>query len=116
MSLWLKEHNFKPDQVQTFYPSPMALATAMYYSERNPLEKVRYKNPKLSVTKDLDQRRLQKAFLRYHDEKNWPMLRDALHKLGRADLIGSGPKQLIPAATSKYPKPAKSKKHRPKRR
>ena len=71
LSLWLKEHGFKPDQVQTFYPSPMALATAMYYSEKNPLEKVRYKNEKLSVCKDLDQRRLQKAFLRYHDEKNW---------------------------------------------
>ena len=84
LSLWLKQRNFKPDQVQTFYPSPMALATAMYYSERNPLEKVRYKSEKLAICKDIDQRRLQKAFLRYHDEKNWPMLREALHELGRA--------------------------------
>jgi uncharacterized radical SAM protein YgiQ len=96
LSLWLKERNFKPDQVQTFYPSPMALATAMYYSERNPLEKVRYKSEKLSVSKNLDQRRLQKAFLRYHDEKNWPMLRTALTKLGRSDLIGSEEKHLVP--------------------
>lgn len=99
LSLWLKARNFKPDQVQTFYPSPMALATAMYYSERNPLEKVRYKSEKLSICKDIDQRRLQKAFLRYHDEKNWPMLREALHELGRADLIGDGDKFLIPKKT-----------------
>ena len=101
LSLWLKQRNFKPDQVQTFYPSPMALATAMYYSERNPLEKVRYKSEKLSICKDIDQRRLQKAFLRYHDEKNWPMLREALHALGRADLIGDSDKHLIPKAVSK---------------
>ena len=96
LSLWLKEHNFKPDQVQTFYPSPMALATAMYYSEKNPLEKVRYKSDQVSVCKDIDQRRLQKAFLRYHDEKNWPTLRKALINLGRSDLIGTGNKHLIP--------------------
>lgn len=101
LSLWLKQRNFKPDQVQTFYPSPMALATAMYYSERNPLEKVRYKSEKLAICKDIDQRRLQKAFLRYHDEKNWPMLREALHELGRADLIGDGDKFLIPRAKPK---------------
>ncbi|GJM14106.1 MAG: UPF0313 protein [Pseudohongiella sp.] len=98
LSLWLKQRNFKPDQVQTFYPSPMALATAMYYSERNPLEKVRYKSEKLVICKDIDQRRLQKAFLRYHDEKNWPMLREALHELGRTDLIGDGDRFLIPKA------------------
>ena len=96
LSLWLKEHGFKPDQVQTFYPSPMALATAMYYSEKNPLEKVRYKSEKLSVCKVLDQRRLQKAFLRYHDEKNWPVLRKALSDLNRSDLIGLGKQHLIP--------------------
>ena len=112
LSMWLKERNFKPDQVQTFYPSPMALATAMYYSERNPLEKVRYKSEKLSICKDIDQRRLQKAFLRYHDEKNWPMLREALHEMGRADLIGDGDKFLIPKA-----KPSnKRKRQQPRRR
>lgn len=106
LSLWLKERKFKPDQVQTFYPSPMALATAMYYSERNPLQKVRYKSEKVSVNKDLDKRRLQKAFLRYHDEKNWPMLREALTEMGRGDLIGVGPEHLVPpvapSSRSKY--------------
>jgi uncharacterized radical SAM protein YgiQ len=113
LSLWLKERNFKPDQVQTFYPSPMALATAMYYSQRNPLEKVRYKSEKLAICKDIDQRRLQKAFLRYHDEKNWPMLREALHELGRADLIGDGDKFLIPKAKPKHkPRPKRTSQRR----
>ena len=102
LSLWIKQKNFKPDQVQTFYPSPRSLATAMYYSERNPLQKVRYKSEKLSVCKDLEQRRLQKAFLRVHDEKNWPMLRQALHKLGRSDLIGDSDRHLVPSAEKKH--------------
>ena len=106
LSLWLKERKFKPDQVQTFYPSPMALATAMYYSERNPLEKVRYKSDKVRVSKSLEQRRLQKAFLRYHDEKNWPMLRTALTKLGRSDLIGNEERHLVPHEASKARAPA----------
>ncbi len=100
LSMWLKDHNFKPDQVQTFYPSPMALATAMYYSERNPLQKLRYKGEKLSVCKDIEQRRVQKAFLRYHDEKNWPLLREALKRLGREDLIGTSTRSLVPPAQS----------------
>ena len=107
LSLWLKYHKFKPDQVQTFYPSPMALATAMYYSQKNPLEKVRYKGEKLKVCKDIDNRRLQKSFLRYHDEANWPILRKSLLSLGRADLIGNGPQHLIP--------PSKPKKYRSSR-
>ena len=110
LSLWLKQRNFRPDQVQTFYPSPMALATAMYYSERNPLEKVRYKSEKLAICKDIDQRRLQKAFLRYHDEKNWPMLREALHELGRADLIGDGDKFLIPKANTSQKRTARRRR------
>lgn len=116
LSLWLKERNFKPDQVQTFYPSPMALATAMYYSERNPLEKVRYKSDKISVSKNLEQRRLQKAFLRYHDEKNWPMLRTALTKLGRSDLIGSEEKHLVPHEVSRSAPPSRRTKAKGKTR
>lgn len=98
LALWLKQNKFKPDQVQTFYPSPMALATAMYHSEQNPLKKLRYKNEKLVVPKKLDERRLQKAFLRYHDEANWPLLRETLIKIGREDLIGSGKEHLVPPA------------------
>jgi len=97
LALWLKKNKFRPDQVQTFYPSPMALATAMYHSGRNPLKKVSYKSERVSVVKQIEQRRLQKAFLRYHDEKNWPLLREALQAMGRADMIGDGAHQLVPA-------------------
>lgn len=96
LALWLKKNKFRPDQVQTFYPSPMSLATAMYYSGKNPLKKVSYKSGHVSIPKKIEQRRLQKAFLRYHDPKNWPMLREALINMGRADLIGDKPHQLIP--------------------
>ena len=97
LALWLKQNNFKVDQVQTFYPSPMSLATAMYHSDRNPLKPVTYKSKKLFNPKALKQRRLQKALLRYHDEKNWDMIREALKGMGREDLVGSGDNQLIPA-------------------
>jgi hypothetical protein len=49
------------------------------------------------VPKSVQQRRLHKAFLRYHDAANWPLLREALRRMGRADLIGSGKRHLIPA-------------------
>ena len=97
LARWLKEHKFRVDQVQTFYPSPMALATAMYHSQRNPLKQVNYKSEKLYIPRDSEQRRVQKAFLRYHDEKNWPALREQLQEMGRADLIGSADWQLVPA-------------------
>ncbi len=99
LALWLKRNDFKADQVQAFYPSPMATATAMYHSGRNPLRKLTYKKSgeKVETAKGERQRRLHKAFLRYHDPDNWPLLREALTAMGRADLIGDGDKQLIPA-------------------
>ncbi len=97
LSLWLKKNKFRVDQVQTFYPSPMSLATAMYFSERDPLKKLSYKSKKLYIPKKLEQRRLQKAFLRYHDPKNWAYLREALVQLKRKDLIGDGDNCLVPA-------------------
>jgi len=102
LALWLKEHGFEVDQVQTFYPSPMALATAMYYSGRDPLKKVSYKSEKVFSAKGINERRGQKAFLRYHDPANWAKLREALRKLGREDLIGIGPQQLVPAEHEEY--------------
>lgn len=98
LALWLKRNKFRVDQVQTFYPSPMALATAMYHSGRNPLKKLSYKGERLPTAKDIKQRRLHKAFLRSHDEANWELLRDALKQMGRNDLVGDGEHQLIPAA------------------
>ncbi|WP_407292469.1 YgiQ family radical SAM protein [Stutzerimonas zhaodongensis] len=97
LALWLKANGFRADQVQAFYPSPMASATAMYHSGKNPLRKVTYKSEGVPIVKSEEQRRLHKAFLRYHDPKGWPMLREALQRMGRADLIGNGKNQLIPA-------------------
>ncbi len=97
LALWLKANGFRADQVQAFYPSPMASATAMYHTGKNPLRKVTYKSEGVTVVKSEEQRRLHKAFLRYHDPKGWPLLREALTRMGRADLIGNGKHQLIPA-------------------
>ena len=114
LALWLKKNNFRLDQVQTFYPSPMTMATAMYYSGRDPLHKVRYKGDKVFIPKDMEQRRLQKALLRYHDPENHELLRKALKKMGRGDLIGDGPNQLIPSAKALERKPASSRLHQKK--
>jgi len=97
LALWLKRNGFRADQVQAFLPSPMASATAMYHSGKNPLKRVRRSGAEVHVPKGLKVRRLHKAFLRYHDPNNWPLLREALRRMGRADLIGSGKHQLVPA-------------------
>ncbi|WP_044501398.1 YgiQ family radical SAM protein [Pseudomonas saudimassiliensis] len=96
LALWLKRSGFRADQVQAFYPSPMATATAMYHSGKNPLRKVGYKSEEVGIVKGEKQRRLHKAFLRYHDAKNWPLLREALKEMGRSDLIGNTKQHLIP--------------------
>jgi uncharacterized radical SAM protein YgiQ len=96
LALWLKKNNFRADQVQTFIPSPMAIASAMYHTGKNPLKRVRSSSETVVVPKGINQRKLHKAFLRYHDPDNWPLLRTALHKMGRADLIGNGMHHLIP--------------------
>ena len=96
LALWLKRYKFRADQVQTFYPSPMATATAMYHTQRNPLKRVSPRADKLPVVRRLQQRKLHKAFLRYHDPENWALLRDTLKKMGRSDLIGNGKMHLVP--------------------
>jgi len=111
LALWLKRNGYRADQVQAFYPSPMATATAMYHTGKNPLKKVGYKTAGVESVKDPEQRRLHKAFLRYHDPANWPLLRDALKRMGRAALIGDGKHQLIPKA-----RPDEKKTYRAPRR
>ena len=97
LALWLKRNGFRADQVQAFLPSPMATATAMYHSGKNPLKKVGRNSEEVIVPKGTRVRRLHKAFLRYHDPDNWPVLREALKRMGRADLIGNGKHHLVPA-------------------
>ncbi|HYN54912.1 MAG TPA: YgiQ family radical SAM protein [Methylotenera sp.] len=97
LALWLKKYDFKLDQVQTFTPTPMAMATAMYHSGKNPLRKVTADSDDVPIPKAGNVRKLHKAFIRFHDPNNWPMLREALKKMGRDDLIGNGKQHLIPA-------------------
>ena len=98
LALWLKKNNYECDQVQNFYPSPMCNATSMYYSETNPLKRVKYKKrEEVTVAKGDRQRRLHKALLRYHDPENWKLIREALVNMGKKHLIGDKPSCLIPA-------------------
>jgi radical SAM superfamily enzyme YgiQ (UPF0313 family) len=97
LALWLKRNKFRADQVQTFYPSPMATATAMYHTGKNPLKRVTRNSERVPAVRKLEQRRLHKAFLRYHDPDNWPLLRETLKKMGRRDLIGNGKMHLVPS-------------------
>jgi uncharacterized radical SAM protein YgiQ len=96
LAIWLKKNGFRADQVQTFYPSPMATATAMYHTNRNPLRKITRDSETVDIVRGDKRRRLHKAFLRYHDANHWPLLREALKSMGRADLIGNGKHHLIP--------------------
>jgi uncharacterized radical SAM protein YgiQ len=106
LALWLKRNGFRADQVQTFYPSPMATATAMYHTGLDPLRGIHRdaRAETVDVVRGERRRRLHKAFLRWHDPANWPLLREALQRMGRADLIGSGRHQLVPAFQPALPK------------
>lgn len=96
LAIWLKKNGFRADQVQTFYPSPMATATTMYHTGKNPLAKVARYTENIDIVKGDKRRRIHKAFLRYHDSNNWPLLRETLKEMGRADLIGNSKQHLIP--------------------
>ena len=109
LALWLKRNGFRADQVQAFLPSPMSIATAMYHSGKDTLHKVSRTAADIPIPKAIKQRRLHKAFLRYHDPKNWPMLREALNAMGRNDLIGNGKHHLIPTYQPKGTEPVTGK-------
>ncbi|MEQ9564183.1 MAG: YgiQ family radical SAM protein, partial [Woeseiaceae bacterium] len=111
LAMWLKSNGFRADQVQAFYPSPMATATAMFHSGKNPLRKVTYKTDGVEIVKSPEKRRLHKALLRYHDPKNWPMIREALIERKLGHLIGPGKDKLVPLH-----QPRESKVHKSPRR
>jgi uncharacterized radical SAM protein YgiQ len=96
LALWLKKNRFKLDQVQNFYPTPMSTATTMYHTGINSLAKVAETTKSVGIPFGTIQRRLHKAILRYHDPKNWPLIRAALKKMGRSDLIGRNSAALVP--------------------
>ena len=121
LSLWLKQNKFRVDQVQNFYPSPMASATTMYFTGKNPLKPLkRNGDDPIFSAKSKEQRSLHKAFLRYHDPENWPMLRKALRRMGKAELIGRGEDCLVPGESRREKeiqrREARTSKQKPKTR
>jgi uncharacterized radical SAM protein YgiQ len=96
LAVWLKQRGMRPRQVQDFIPTPMAMATSMYYSGLDP-----FTGKPVFTAKSLREKRLQKALLLYWDPAHHEEAREALRKAGRADLIGSGPRALVPPAEGK---------------
>ena len=112
LALWLKARGFRPDQVQTFTPTPLAMATTMYHSRKNPLHRVSRDSETVETPRLARQRRLHKALLRYHDPENFELIREFLLEFGREDLIGSSPQHLVTRgpATHARPQPAPKNK------
>jgi radical SAM superfamily enzyme YgiQ (UPF0313 family) len=96
LAIWLKQNDFRLDQVQTFLPTPMAMATTMYHTRKNPLRKISKDSEAVETPRLGKARRLHKALLRYHDPNNWEVIREGLKRMGRSDLIGNGPQHLVP--------------------
>ncbi len=91
LALYLKKNRFRLQQVQDFIPTPMTLATAMYYTGYDPIT---FK--KVYCARSVKEKRLQKALMRYHDPANYYLVKEALIQAGRKDLIGYGKDKLIP--------------------
>jgi uncharacterized radical SAM protein YgiQ len=96
LAIWLKQNDFRLDQVQSFLPTPLAMATAMYHTRKNPLRKIARDSETVETPRTAKIRRFHKALLRYHDPNNWETLREGLRRMGRAELIGNGPQHLVP--------------------
>jgi uncharacterized radical SAM protein YgiQ len=91
LALYLKGKGMRPRQVQDFIPTPMAIATTMFYTGVDPLTM-----QPVPVVRDLHEKKLMKALLYYWDPEQQPLAREALRKAGRADLIGGAQSCLVP--------------------
>jgi len=91
LALWLKARNMRPRQVQDFIPTPMAIATTMFYTGVDPLTM-----EPVPVVRDLRDKKMMKSLLYWWDPAQQPLAREALRKAGRRDLIGNGPGCLVP--------------------
>jgi hypothetical protein len=92
LAQFLKQTGYRPDQVQDFIPAPMDVATAMYHTGINPLT-----GKEVPVARGMRDRRLQRSLLQFFKPENYFLVREALEKAGRADLIGDGDECLIPS-------------------
>ena len=88
---YCRDLGYMPEQVQDFYPTPSTLSTCMYYTGLDP----RTMEP-VYVPKNPHEKAMQRALIQYRDSKNRELVREALEKSGRTDLIGYGPRCLIP--------------------
>ncbi len=92
MAVWLKKWGYSPEQVQDFYPTPGTISTVMYYTGINPLT-----GKNVEVTTDYREKQLQRALLQFSRPENANLVREALRKAKREDLIGNGPECLVRA-------------------
>ena len=93
LAVFLKRNGYKPDQVQDFIPAPFDVATAMYYTGKDPIS-----GADMPIAKNMRDRRMQRALLQFFKPENYFEVREALLKAGRKDLIGGGCDALIPSS------------------
>ncbi|MDP4090622.1 MAG: YgiQ family radical SAM protein [Bacillota bacterium] len=91
LALYIKEMGYTPEQVQDFYPTPGSLSTTIYYTGFNP-----FTGEKVYVPKSQHEKDMQRALLQYRLPENYRLVREALLKAERSDLIGRGSRCLIP--------------------
>lgn len=104
LAVCLKQNGYAPEQVQDYYPTPGTASTVMYYTGINPL------NMKpVYVATDYHEKQLQRALLQYNRPQNADLVREALTKAGRQDLIGFGKDCLVRPARSAGSAPAGKK-------
>jgi uncharacterized radical SAM protein YgiQ len=92
LAIFLKEHGYRPRQVQDFIPAPMDIATCMYWTGLDPITM-----EPVTTARRLKERGVQRALLQFFAPENWATVRDALRRAKREDLIGEGPECLIPS-------------------
>ena len=95
---YLRDINHQPEQVQDFYPTPGTLATAMFYTGINPRT-----GEKIFVAKTPHDKAMQRALLQFKRPENFAIVREALRKAHREDLIGTAPNCLVPPEGVKSP-------------
>ena len=88
---YLHEHRLNPEQVQDYYPTPSTISTCMYYTGLDP-ETMK----PVYVARNPHEKAMQRALIQYREPKNYDLVREALQKENRTDLIGFGPHCLIP--------------------
>ncbi len=87
---YIRDMGYNPEQVQDFTPTPGSLSTCIYYTGIDPLT-----GQKVYVPRSTKERKMQRALIQYRNPKNRGLVKEALKKAGREDLIGKGPKCLV---------------------